>query len=355
VEDYSNIKKIALAETKDFVAEYVAKQKPVIITDLFKNQEIEKIKSKQDALERWPDLKLKVQLEYMETYKAMHDDENIQKNPKNFEVSEMSYAEYDKYVENNRDTKMMCIEFGTPDEVSKVYNTPEICMPDDSESDSMIDQIFVGNEGNYASLHYDREGFNGLLYQVYGSKRVLLFPHESSSKLIPLDQIGGWSINNFSPKDLKSFLEFTNGVEIILQPGECLYMPVLCWHYVDYLDDCMSISYRFKRKKFVAEVLSYLYPDYTAQGICQKLLTMSSEEQELNLSVLKENINKAIKSGGEDGVKIAEELKHVAMEFHGKLFPELPKPSYTMNFYRHMPTAIPEFLDLLSPDRPRYI
>lgn len=355
MDNYSDIKKIALAQTKDFVSAYVEKQKPVIITDLFAGQEIKNIKTKQDALARWPDLKLKVQLEYMETYKALHDGKDVQESPKNFEVAEMSYTEYDDHVQKNRDTKMMCIEFGTPEEVAKVYDTPDICKPDESESNKMIDQIFVGNAGNYASIHFDREGFNGLLYQVYGRKRVLLFPHDSSAKLIPLDQMGGWSINNFSPEDLKSFLEFTGGVEIILQPGECLYMPVLCWHYIDYLDDCMSISYRFKRKQFVAEVLSYLYPDCASQGICQKLLTLPAQEREAHLSALRESIKQAINSGSEDGVKIAEELKLVAMNFHAELFPELPKSSYTLNFYRHMPTAIPDFLDALSPDRPRYI
>ena len=95
---------IKLSETEAFISEYVLTQKPVIITDMFKGQEIKDVKGKKDALERWSNINLKVQLEYMETYNAIHDEKVVNKNPKNFEVREMSYAEYDNYVEKNRDT-----------------------------------------------------------------------------------------------------------------------------------------------------------------------------------------------------------------------------------------------------------
>jgi hypothetical protein len=105
--------------------------------------------------------------------------------------------------------------------------------------------MFLGGKDTEVRLHYDVDMSNVLLTQIYGRKRVLLFPNDQGVYLYKLPY------NTHSPVDLNNpdfdkypALKYAKGYEIIQEPGDGLFMPSGYWHYNTYLEGGISIAYR---------------------------------------------------------------------------------------------------------------
>jgi len=114
--------------------------------------------------------------------------------------------------------------------------------------DGFVDELpfmFFGGEGSKVALHYDIDMSHVFLNQIHGRKRVLLFPHDQSRNLYrhPFTVASYVDLNN---PDYNKYpaLAHTKGYEVILQPGETLFMPSGFWHYIEYTDGGYSISLR---------------------------------------------------------------------------------------------------------------
>ena len=92
-----------------------------------------------------------------------------------------------------------------------------------------------GASGSESPCHYDP--FHNLLCQVFGSKRVLLFPPAVSEDLYPAKHTAqkNTSLVDFQSPDHHLHPRFVNaqqhGLEAILEPGDALYIPYQHWHY----------------------------------------------------------------------------------------------------------------------------
>ena len=86
-----------------------------------------------------------------------------------------------------------------------------------------------------------------LLAQVLGRKKLTLFPPHQAPLLYPRrvhnDYFQGCWVDAASP-DLEVFPLFDEAtpLEVILHPGELLYLPVGWFHYVHALDQVLSVS-----------------------------------------------------------------------------------------------------------------
>lgn len=105
--------------------------------------------------------------------------------------------------------------------------------------------MFFGGEGSKVALHYDIDLSHVFLNQFYGRKRVVLFPPEQS-KFIYQHPFTVASYVDINRPDYGQYpaLRHVQGYEVILQPGESLFMPSEYWHYIEYLDGGYSISLR---------------------------------------------------------------------------------------------------------------
>ena len=111
-------------------------------------------------------------------------------------------------------------------------------------------QLWVGTSGNITPLHYDRN--HGLLVQILGDKRVLLFSHEHTSALYPFPSYSPKShlsrINFRNVKDeaeiLASFPKFFRAqpYSCVISQGDVLYTPPFWWHDVTSCDNCVSVT-----------------------------------------------------------------------------------------------------------------
>ncbi|MBC7778290.1 MAG: cupin-like domain-containing protein [Phycisphaerae bacterium] len=114
--------------------------------------------------------------------------------------------------------------------------------------DGFVDEVpffFFGCEGSRVSLHYDVDMSHVFLTQLHGRKRVILFPPDQSRHLYRLPFTVASHVNVLKP-DYEKYpaLLQVKGQEVILMPGETLFIPRGTWHYIEYTDGGYSISLR---------------------------------------------------------------------------------------------------------------
>ncbi len=96
-------------------------------------------------------------------------------------------------------------------------------------------QLWLGPEGTVTPLHHDTS--NILFCQVHGRKRWRLFPpHEPAA----LDR----ARSLYSSLDPEAFVPpGATMFDVVLEPGEALFVPVGTWHHVRALDPSISVAF----------------------------------------------------------------------------------------------------------------
>uniref|UniRef100_A0A1Z5KWR7 JmjC domain-containing protein 5 n=1 Tax=Ornithodoros moubata TaxID=6938 RepID=A0A1Z5KWR7_ORNMO len=115
-----------------------------------------------------------------------------------------------------------------------------------SEKDEEPDiNVWFGPKGTTSPLHHDPK--HNLLTQVFGEKYIRLYSKEQTQYLFPheshlLDNTSQVDVEN---PDLDKFPSFSQAkyTECVLSPGEMLYIPPKCWHFVKSLSPSMSLSF----------------------------------------------------------------------------------------------------------------
>lgn len=101
--------------------------------------------------------------------------------------------------------------------------------------------LWFGPAGTVTPLHHD--ALNVLLTQVVGSKLVTLIP----SFELPLiyNHVGVYSEVDLESPDYARYPLFqrTSRMQVVLEPGQALFIPVGWWHHVRSLDVSISVSF----------------------------------------------------------------------------------------------------------------
>lgn len=105
--------------------------------------------------------------------------------------------------------------------------------------------MFLGGKGTDVRLHYDVDMSNVLLTQISGYKRVLLFEPQYSPFLykVPFNTHSLVDVKNATEAEFPG-LKYVQGMEIIQEPGDGLFMPSGYWHYNTYLEGGISVAFR---------------------------------------------------------------------------------------------------------------
>jgi lysine-specific demethylase 8 len=249
------IARISKPTPAQFLRDYVETRTPVIITDLFAGQPIDRIRTLEDASAAFGDVPLHVQTEYAVAASS----------PETAIETMMTFDEYWAHTRVNPNTALLCTEYEIPANIMKMFRLPELCLAEDLDEPEILamprkygdhdlcSNIFVANRGNRAHLHFDGDHRQVLLHQLFGRKQVLLFQPEAC---VSLRTAAGspWSsgvyLERMSTQEQLDFVAEVGGYHAVLEPGETIYMPALIWHYLGYVDDAMSFNLRFKRNKF---------------------------------------------------------------------------------------------------------
>lgn len=117
------------------------------------------------------------------------------------------------------------------------------CLGEKDEEPDM--NLWFGPEGTVSPLHHDPK--NNLLAQVFGYKYVRLYKKQETPFLYPHEDrlLENTSQVNVENPDFEKFPSFANArySECILKPGEMLFIPPKCWHFVRSLSPSLSISF----------------------------------------------------------------------------------------------------------------
>ena len=97
-------------------------------------------------------------------------------------------------------------------------------------------RLWIGAAGTVSPLH--RDIAHNLIFQVAGKKRFWLW--SSSEKLDPHPLFSG--LGNFSRVDPET-RELPRRIEVILEPGEVLFLPSLWWHHARALERSLSVNF----------------------------------------------------------------------------------------------------------------
>ncbi|MBN9686562.1 MULTISPECIES: cupin-like domain-containing protein [unclassified Corallococcus] len=103
-------------------------------------------------------------------------------------------------------------------------------------------KLWVGPAGTHTALHHDVDSV--LFCQVHGRKRFWLVPSFETPHLYNREHV--WSPVDAAAPDLERFPDFARAHvhEVVVGPGEMLFIPVGWWHQVLALDVSVSLTFQ---------------------------------------------------------------------------------------------------------------
>ncbi|MBC7882581.1 MAG: cupin-like domain-containing protein [Anaerolineae bacterium] len=148
-------------------------------------------------------------------------------------------------------------------------------------------QLFVGAGGTNTALH--NAPASNLFVQVYGQKHWLIYPPEYNSVFHPPLRRAPYFFSHLNPEhpDQQNYpgCEHLDGYEVLLNPGDVLYIPPYAWHYVTNPSDSIGVGYRWFAPRAAMSA-----------SVTQTLLTALSS----NPPVIRNAINARFKKGNPD-------------------------------------------------------
>ncbi|MDZ8084251.1 MAG: cupin-like domain-containing protein [Nostoc sp. DedQUE12b] len=194
-------------------------------------------------------------------------------------IKEMQYKEYVKDIEerangnNNDDIGCYSNEIDFEDRFPELVG--DVTYPKYLDRKPWVNLWHGFSNKNFTSastLHFDR--VHNIYAQIRGRKRFLLFPPSNYLSFYPpLNESSGIGHNSKVNPDLLQLELFPKfpwqqRIEVILQPGEILYIPPFWWHHVTAIDENISLSFWydlkiqdfFKQKNMLQVVLNIAPP-----------------------------------------------------------------------------------------------
>ena len=191
-------------------------------------------------------------------------------------VADMTFAEFLTFMfdgEHENEPEICTYRlFGVNDldsEVGRIIDTMSdgLAALTDRQPERGASGIWIGSEGVVTPLHHD--AWTGLLFQMTGSKRVLMFPPTERPNLYftsPFAATDRWSTlpGRSDDADPSTFPKFAqaNGFEGRLDAGDVLFIPAFWSHEVEALESNISIPFRFGTRPIDQLNPGFLRPAY---------------------------------------------------------------------------------------------
>lgn len=273
-----NVPRISAPAPDVLLRDWVRPAVPVIFTDLFDSAPLRPVDTLAQARAVLADIPLEVQPNYL----------TFLETGRRGEPRPMKLGAYLDHAAQHPSTRELCVEFPTPAPLAALL-PPPACAELADLTDS-VSATFLANAGNYNHLHFDDDQRHVLLYQAFGNKRFSLISPDHGRKLdafllfdpklrsalaaLPARDANGRVYLQTVPSEAErdAFLRYAGASDCILRPGETLFMPALYWHYVEYCDTALSVTYRLGRNR-LNRALSALFPQPTVilQAVAARL------------------------------------------------------------------------------------
>lgn len=236
--ELSNVRRVAGLSRDEFLERYYAANRPVILTDLTNDW---------PARELWSPEYLDWQLggERVEVMAGRNSDPNYEINGAKHR-QEMLFSQYVERILTGGETNDYYLvannQFFKRPAVKRLLD--DIHMPPAYLDPQRVEghvHFWFGPAGTVTPLHHDT--MNIFMSQVYGRKRVRLIPAAQWEWIY--NHTGVYSPVDPEQVDDRSWPDFVKAdmIDIVLEPGETLFLPVGWWHHVRALDVSISVSF----------------------------------------------------------------------------------------------------------------
>lgn len=222
---------------------------------------------------------------------------------------QMTFSEYFDIISKDEYTPLRMFAsnlFKTYPELKKDFSCPDII----KNPLGFLGLMFLGGKQTKVRGHYDIDRSSVLLTQVFGQKRVVLIGPEYSSFLYRLPFNMHTMVDLDTPDyDIHPGLQHVKGGEVILEPGDSLFIPPGYWHFITYLNGGMGVAYRKLNRNplmVLRGVLAVLFEipfDKSMNYLCGKRwfyvkdrLATSRVNKAIRKAKHKERLNKALVS-----------------------------------------------------------
>ncbi|GAB4014820.1 MAG: hypothetical protein Fur0010_13270 [Bdellovibrio sp.] len=239
---FDSVEKINASNPENFKKNYMEKNLPCIITDFAKEW---------TALVKWNP----------EYFKKMYGNNLVKVYDASFadagstymgSKGEMPFAEYLDRIEKGEDLRMFLYNiFSHAPELKKDISLPKFI----NGLSKRFLFMFVGPKGAITQIHFDIDMSHVFHTPVVGRKRFVLYPPEQSKNLYR-HPFTVRSYVDVDHPDFKKFpkLKLAKGYEVIVEPGQTLFIPAGYWHHVEYLDAGYAISLRAPNHRLLGKL-----------------------------------------------------------------------------------------------------
>ncbi|MCA9789757.1 MAG: cupin-like domain-containing protein [Cyanobacteria bacterium HKST-UBA05] len=119
--------------------------------------------------------------------------------------------------------------------------TPDYGAVDDGSHECVF--LWVGPPMTKARFHIDMK--SGLLTQVVGRKRVLLAPPHHIHHMYMMENhfASEIDVDRLDAYRHQLYCQKVQPVEVVLEPGDAVFLPATWWHYVEALDESISLTF----------------------------------------------------------------------------------------------------------------
>ncbi len=248
------IERVTAREFVGLIPDLCARCRPVIVTDLFTDSMLTQVNDISGALELLGPERVTYTVRYIDVHT-----ERVRRHVRGARMiqgpggREGTYAEYLGLALH--DTRYIVTEQATPEKLlvdvdlsalgvrTVISGSPNPYGP--VAADVAYSPIFVAGPGNASDLHSDGDGRDVLLYQGFGRKRLCVFPPSAGPALHPVAGYSTVKLAEMTDAERSAFLDYADGVEAVMEPGETVFMPAYVWHHLDYLETSLSVGFRF--------------------------------------------------------------------------------------------------------------
>ena len=232
----NKIPRLEKLSISDFKRHFLAKSKPVIIRNLYKNQKILKLTSRQKLIKTLGDVEIGIGQNYYESAGKRHS------------ISDENYTctvdEYFRLIKGEPNLSLLLREMPAPTILTNMINEPKISKINPySHSTSFM---YMARGGLVAPMHYDGDHREVLFTQLLGKKRIFLLPPSSSPQMYPIRNASGYAFMKMPENKRCAILEALGAQSCILAPGETLFIPSLWWHYLENIGTTFAFNVRFE-------------------------------------------------------------------------------------------------------------
>ncbi len=231
----NQIDRIDNISREDFQRLYMKPQKPLIIKHLF---------GKNSKVYKWSFNHFFNELRDLEV--GVFDDENEkQQDAQSYKKAnlKMKFGDYLQLIQDKPTTKRLFLfnVFKHKKELHNDFKFPNIA----DKVLAFFPLAFFGGKGAITRIHRDMDNSCVFLTELVGYKRIVLFEPKYSTLLYqyPFSTHTSIDINN---PDFEKYpgLKYIKGFELILEPGDTIFMPAGWWHHIEYNTACLGFAVR---------------------------------------------------------------------------------------------------------------